>query len=76
MRVSMRHVIVSELLTLDGSSNRPARHPGWTMAYRVPELHAYKLQGTLELTHLEGYDSGVLLRVNRPVEAAAPSSGA
>lgn len=53
----MRTLIVTEFITLDGVVEAPGGEPthphaGWTMAYGVPELYAYKLQETLEAESL------------------------
>jgi dihydrofolate reductase len=53
----MRSLIVSEFMTLDGVVEAPGGEPthphaGWTMAYGVPELYAYKLRETLEAQSL------------------------
>lgn len=53
----MRTLIVSEFMTLDGIVEAPGGEPthphaGWTFAYGVPELYAYKLRETLEAESL------------------------
>lgn len=54
---SMRRLIVSEFISLDGVVEAPGGeqthpHAGWTMPYGVPELFAYKLNETLEAESL------------------------
>ena len=49
----MRTLIVTEFISLDGVVEAPGGEPthpnaGWTMAYRMPEGFAYKLQETLD----------------------------
>jgi dihydrofolate reductase len=53
----MRHLIVSEFITLDGVVEAPGGEPthphgGWTMPLGVPELFDYKLRETLEAESL------------------------
>ena len=53
----MRTLIVSEFISLDGVVEAPGGeqthpHGGWTMAYGVPDLFAYKLKETLEAESL------------------------
>lgn len=53
----MRHLIVTEFVTLDGRIEAPGGEPthphtGWTMEFGVPELYAFKLRETLEAESL------------------------
>ena len=50
-------MIVTEFITLDGVVEAPGGEPthphaGWTMAFGVPELYAFKLKETLEAESL------------------------
>ena len=49
----MRTLIVTEFMSLDGVVEAPGGEPthphaGWTMAYGVPDMFAYKLQETMD----------------------------
>ena len=49
----MRTLIVTEFISLDGVVEAPGGEPthpnaGWTMAYGVPDLYAFKLQETMD----------------------------
>lgn len=55
--LSMRPLIVTEFMTLDGVVEAPGGEPthphsGWTMPFGVPDLYAYKLRETLEAESL------------------------
>jgi dihydrofolate reductase len=53
----MRHLIVTEFMTLDGVVEAPGGerthpHAGWTMPYGTEELYAFKLRETMEAESL------------------------